>query len=101
MPPVVASPVPGCPQMRCTITHSMHVVARLIEADGALCAAPRRLQVAAVATAIVAVFASWLLFVPKAYIDFSTLPLIDSISQPVGYGTDTLADMYEARVVLN
>ncbi len=48
-----------------------------------------------------AVFASWLFFVPKTYTDFSGIPLLNRIQQPVAYGSDTIADMYEARVVLN
>ena len=77
-------------------------LARLIEdADGALCAVPRRLQQLSTALAAAAVFASWLFFVPRAYIDFSTIPVLNRISQPADYGTDTIADMYEARVVLN
>ena len=75
---------------------------RLIEElDQALCAVPKPLQMALAALAAVALFTSWLFFVPRAYIDFSDLPVLNRISQPAGYGTDTLADMYEARVVLN
>lgn len=39
--------------------------------------------------------------VPRAYVDFAGLPLLEKIRQPEHYGTDTIADMYEARVVLN
>lgn len=62
---------------------------------------PRRVQVALCTLAAAALFGSWLLFVPKVYIDFSNLPLLNRIAQPAAYGSDTLADMYEARVVLN
>ena len=69
---------------------------RLIaDLDRALCAVPRPLQTALAALAAVALFVSWLFFVPRAYIDFSDLPVLNRISQPAGYGTDTLADMYE------
>ena len=39
--------------------------------------------------------------VPRQYVDFSTLPLLRSASQPDTYGPDTIADMYGAKVVLN
>ena len=39
--------------------------------------------------------------VPRAWLDYSTVPLLGSISQPESWGTDTIADMYAARVVLN
>jgi hypothetical protein len=39
--------------------------------------------------------------VPRQALDFSGLPLLHRVSQPESYGTDTIADMYEARVVLH
>jgi len=39
--------------------------------------------------------------VPRVWLDYSRLPLLETIPQPGTYGTDTIADMYEARVVLN
>ena len=39
--------------------------------------------------------------VPKPYLDFSSTPLLDRLRQPETYGSDTVADMYEAKVVLN
>jgi len=39
--------------------------------------------------------------VPRVWLDYSTLPLLEAIPQPETWGTDTIADMYEARVVLN
>jgi len=39
--------------------------------------------------------------VPRAAVDYSRIPLLAGITQPETYGTDTIADMYEARVVLN
>jgi hypothetical protein len=37
--------------------------------------------------------------IPRPFIDFSRWPLLSRISQPEGFGTDTIADAYEARVV--
>jgi hypothetical protein len=39
--------------------------------------------------------------VPRAWVDYAGLPLLDGISQPDTYGPDTISDMYGARVVLN
>src|SRR5262245_65076878 len=39
--------------------------------------------------------------VPRAYVDYAGLPLLNHIRQHETYGTDTIADMYAARVVLN
>jgi len=37
--------------------------------------------------------------IPKPFIDYSRWSLLSGISQPAEYGTDTIADAYEARVV--
>ncbi|HEX5071195.1 MAG TPA: hypothetical protein VFV78_13340 [Vicinamibacterales bacterium] len=37
--------------------------------------------------------------IPKAAVDFSHWPLLNRMIQPDHFGTDTLADMYETRVV--
>jgi len=39
--------------------------------------------------------------VPRPFIDFSRLPLLSSVRQPETYGSDTIADVYGAKVVLN
>ena len=51
-------------------------------------------------TAVI-ILASSLPRIPRQYVDFSTLPLLRSVSQPDTYGPDTIADMYGAKVVLN
>jgi hypothetical protein len=43
----------------------------------------------------------WLPYVPRAYVDLGRVPLLHLTQQSDGYGTDTVADMYEAKVVLN
>lgn len=37
--------------------------------------------------------------IPRPFIDFSRWPLLSHVGQPDGFGTDTIADAYEARVV--
>jgi len=39
--------------------------------------------------------------VPRQWVDFDRVPLLASIEQQPEYGTDTLSDMYGARVILN
>ena len=39
--------------------------------------------------------------VPRQYLDYSRLPLLSHIEQQETYGTDSLSDMYGAKVVLN
>lgn len=37
----------------------------------------------------------------REYIDYSRIPLLQRVTQPATFGTDTIADMYEAKVILN
>lgn len=39
--------------------------------------------------------------IPRQYIDFSRIPLLALVQQPDTFGSDTIADVYGARVVLN
>lgn len=39
--------------------------------------------------------------VPRVAVDYSRLPLLNHIKQPETYGTDTIADTYESKVILN
>ena len=56
------------------------------------------LAVAAVAVALACLCLS---YVPRAYLDYAKVPLLRDLAQPDEYGTDTIADMYEAKVVLH
>jgi len=58
----------------------------------------QRLLVAGVIATLAALSLS---YVPRAWFDYRKIPALRHISQPEDYGTDTVADMYEARVVLN
>src|SRR3954468_11755638 len=50
---------------------------------------------------IIALAGKCLGYVPRAYVNYSGVPILGPIDQPPGYGTDTIADMYEAKVVLH
>ena len=39
--------------------------------------------------------------VPRVWLDYSRLTILNRLDQPEAYGTDTIADMYAARVVQN
>jgi hypothetical protein len=77
------------------------LVARLLSLDARLMAwrpAARRLVI----VAVVAILACLSLpYVPRAYVSYAGIPVLERIQQPADYGTDTIADMYEARVVLH
>ena len=73
--------------------------ARLL--DQQLLAAPRWVQRLAMAMTGLVMIGTSLGNVPRQYIDYSSLPLLSGIRQPDTYGTDTIADMYAAKVVLN
>lgn len=76
---------------------------RVAKLDASLMAAPRRAQYAAMAITAVVMIATALPHVPRQYVDYANLPLplLHRVPQHETYGTDTIADMYEARVILN
>jgi len=39
--------------------------------------------------------------VPRTFIDYASVPLLSRVSQPETFGTDTIADTYESKVILN
>lgn len=69
--------------------------------DAALLATPRRLQYLLMLVTLAAMIWQALPQVPKEFIDFSRISLLSNIPQEPTFGTDTIADAYEARVVLN
>ena len=69
--------------------------------DAWLLRAPRRIQIVAIAVTSLVIAVVGLHNVPRSYIDFRTVPVLNRVSQPEGYGPDTIGDRYEARVVLN
>src|SRR5690349_9606631 len=75
---------------------------RLAEAlDRRLLAAPPAVRAAVLA--FTAGLMAWVSLpnVPRQWVDYARVPLLSSIAQRETYGTDTLSDMYGARVVLN
>lgn len=74
---------------------------RLAALDRYLLSAPKRVQRLAVAATVCVMVAFALPNVPRQYVDFSSLPVLNRISQPETYGTDTIAEMYVAKVTLN
>lgn len=69
--------------------------------DARLLAAPRWVQRALVALTLLVIAGFGLTKVPRAYVNFAGLPLLGCIDQADDYGTDTIADMYESKVVLH
>jgi hypothetical protein len=69
--------------------------------DTRLLGVPRSAQIVAIACTFVVIALTGLRHVPRVYADFRSVPLLERVPQPQTYGTDTIADMYEARVVLN
>lgn len=69
--------------------------------DRRLVSCPRAVQRLLVAVTFLAIAAAAVTNVPRAAIDFAGIPLLERIHQNEGYGTDTIADMYESRVILH
>lgn len=87
--------------MTVTVAMSRRIVAAAHAADRLLLGVSPRLQRGAIALTLAAMAVAALHNVPRAYLDFRSLPLLRNVPQPEEYGSDTIADMYEARVVLN
>jgi hypothetical protein len=69
--------------------------------DRRLLAVPRSVQRGFMALALLVVGGAGLTNVPRAFADFSGVPLLQRIHQYDTYGTDTIADMYESKVILH
>ncbi|HEX9366989.1 MAG TPA: hypothetical protein VF921_10185 [Vicinamibacterales bacterium] len=72
-----------------------------MDLDAWLLAVPRRAQYLAVLLALLVCVAVGILEVPRPYLDYSRRPILNRINQNATYGTDTIADVYESKVVLN
>lgn len=73
----------------------------LIAADRALLGVSQRLQVSIVALAMIGCVIVAVPWVPRPFLDYSHVALLAGLPQPATFGTDTVSDVYEARVVLN
>src|SRR5690242_4222586 len=77
------------------------VVRRMDAIDRRLLAVPSPVRYLIAAITVAAMVWQALPNVPRAYVDLSRLPLLHHITQPDDFGTDTIGDGYEAKVVLN
>lgn len=75
--------------------------AAIERADTAALAAPKAVQRAAIAFTVLVMIWQCLPHVPRPFADYSRLRWLSGVSQPASYGTDTIADMYESKVILN
>jgi hypothetical protein len=92
-------PRPGRTAM--TPTGRTGVVRLADRIDEVLMKAPGGIRGVVYALTVAVMVVTALPHVPRAYVDFSSLPVLGALPQPDTYGTDTIADMYVARVVLN
>ena len=69
--------------------------------DARLLAAPAWVKALAYAITVVVMIGTSLPNVPKAYVDYSRIPLLAGIPQRETYGPDSISDMYAAKVILN
>ena len=69
--------------------------------DQALLRAPRAVRTGAFVLTAIVMAATALPHVPRQVVDFRGLPILSGLQRHDTYGTDTIGDGYEARVVLN
>jgi len=69
--------------------------------DVRLLAVPRPLQRAIIALTILLAVGVGITEVPRPFLDYSGVPLLQRVHQYETYGTDTIADMYESKVILH
>ena len=73
----------------------------LADLDQTLLRAPRAVRIAAFVLTAVVMAATALPHVPRDIVDFRDVPILSGLQRHDTYGNDTIADGYEARVVLN
>lgn len=83
------------------VTRVRTIADRVVKLDEALRSVSRGWRIAGIAATLLIMVWQSLPHVPKPFADYSQLGWLGGISQPVTYGTDTIADTYEAKVVLN
>ena len=76
-------------------------VDRVQRLDARLLAVPRRTQYLIIGATVCLMILTSLPHVPRPWLDFARVPILQWIDQPNSYGPDTIGDGYEARVVLN
>lgn len=70
-------------------------------ADAFLMAVPKGARWALIAATLLAMAWQSLPNVPRAWVDFATVPGLRGTAQESSFGTDTIADAYESKVILN
>ena len=75
--------------------------ARLAALDALLLAVPSRTRHLVIAGTMLVMVGVSVPNVPRQYVDYSRLPLLNYIQQYDTYGTDSISDMYGAKVILN
>src|SRR5471032_1512519 len=73
----------------------------MTQIDARLLRVGRPIQRLAVIVTLATLVALWTPYVPRAFVDFARLPLLNHIRQSETFGTDTISDEYESRVVLH
>jgi len=89
------SPLPVVAPRRCPYNDAM------LSADAFLLAVPKRTQLALVGATVLVMLWQCLPNVPRVYVDFSKVAGLSWVRQQDTLGTDTIADSYEAKVILN
>ena len=79
----------------------MTVFELLAALDRGLMRQRRSLQLAIVMLAAAGAVAVAVPHVPRPFIDYSHVAFLARVPQPATFGTDTIADQYESRVVLH
>ena len=69
--------------------------------DAALLAVPDRVKYFVIACTVIVMASVSIPNVPRQYFDYSRVPLLSGIHQHETYGTDSIADMHAAKVILN
>ena len=77
----------------------MHLRHRLESADSWLLTRSTTVKTLVIVVTLAVMTWTALPKIPKTFVDFSRWPILAGISQPAEFGTDTIADAYEARVV--
>ena len=69
--------------------------------DRWLLARPRTIRAAVIVVTLVVMVAWSLPNIPRQYVSFAGLPIVGDLQRYETYGSDSLSDMYGARVILN
>jgi len=77
------------------------IIARVRQWDRRLLDVSTSIRAAVIALTVALMIWQALPQVPRQFVDYAHIPLLEHIAQPDGFGPDTIGDGYEARVVLH